>query len=82
MPIGLQESSRLVKFASRMSSRAGMDTLLKLQNNTSATPLRNPISATHSLMISIISNPFEHKIAILAFRKIRSYASAGIEKSR
>ena len=42
--------------------------------------VKSPIISTHSVR-SMISNPFEHKIAIFAFRKIKSYDSEGRKKS-
>ena len=60
----------------------GIVTLLKLKEDgkVSESAVQVPIILTHSVR-SMISNPLEHKIAIFAFMKIKSYDSEGKKKS-
>jgi hypothetical protein len=81
MPIGRHASHRLARLASFGSSRCGMVTLLKLKQNIVSTAFVQAKVKTDSNR-SMISKPFVHRMAILAFKNITSKDSDGKKKSR
>lgn len=80
MPMGLQDSQRFVNAARRGSSRCGIVTLLKLDEFVQCHVECAKIISSYSVK-SMISKPFEQRIAIFALRKIKSYDSDGKKKS-
>ena len=84
MPIGRHELHRLTSFSWRGSSRCGIVTLLKLYTTTQPSDRKHGIEIERVVTNSersMISKPFAHNMAILAFKKIRSYDSKGRKKS-
>ena len=81
MPSGLHDSKRLVNDANRGSSFCGILTLLKLRLEYDFNRTAKVVEWDTYSVRSMISKPFVQRIAILAFRKIRSKASDGKKKS-
>src|SRR5258706_13383540 len=81
MPSGLHDSKRLLNDASRGSSFCGILTLLKLRLENDFNRTSKVIRQVTYSVRSMISKPFVQRIAIFAFRKMRSKASDGKKKS-